>query len=41
MHDDGDEDDFAAAMEVHVVRDYVTGLYSALTIIIYPGVNQA
>ena len=30
-----------AAMDVHVVRDYVTGLYSTLTIIIYPGVNQA
>ena len=41
LDDDGYEDDFDAAMEVHVVWDCMTGLYSTLTIIIYPGVNQA
>ena len=41
LHDDGEEDDFDAAMEVHVVRECVTGLYSTLIIIIYHGVNKA
>ena len=32
---------FATAMEVHVVRDFVTELYFPLTIMIYPDVNKA